>query len=51
MLDDEGLAAELTAAAGLAAQAVAERIRRLVLDFADSPQRDDMAILAIRLGG
>jgi serine phosphatase RsbU (regulator of sigma subunit) len=51
MLDDEGLAAELRAAAGLPAQAVAERIRRLVLDFAPAPQRDDMAVLAIRLGG
>ena len=51
MLDDEGLATELRAAAGLPAQAVAERIRRLVLDFAPAPQRDDMAVLAIRLGG
>ncbi|HEX4978147.1 MAG TPA: SpoIIE family protein phosphatase [Nocardioides sp.] len=51
MLDDEGLAEELRAAAGLTAQAVAERIRTLVLDFAPAPQRDDMAVLAIRLGG
>jgi len=51
MLEDEGLAEELRATAGLPAQAVAERIRRLVLDFAQTPQRDDMAVLAIRLGG
>lgn len=51
MLDDQGLARELQSASGLPAQAVAERIRRLVLDFAPAPQRDDMAVLAIRLGG
>lgn len=51
ILDDAGLAAELRAVAGMPAQAVAERIRRLVLDFAPTPQRDDMAVLAIRLGG
>lgn len=51
MIDDQGLAEELRTAAALPAQAVAERIRRLVLDFATAPQRDDMAVLAIRLGG
>jgi len=51
MLDDEGLLAELREASGLPAQAVADRVRRAVLDFGSAPQRDDMAILAIRLGG
>lgn len=50
MLDDEGVAAELATASHLPAQAVAERIRRLVMDFTDQPPHDDMAILAIRVG-
>lgn len=51
MLGEEGLEAELAAAAGLPPQAVAERLRRLVLDFVDAPQLDDMAILVIRVPG
>jgi hypothetical protein len=31
------------------AQAVAERVRRLVVNFTDQPQHDDMAILALRM--
>lgn len=49
MLEEEGLAADLTEAGNLPAQAVAERIRRLVGDFAPGPQADDMAVLAIRV--
>jgi serine phosphatase RsbU (regulator of sigma subunit) len=49
MLDDDGVAAELSRAGDLPAQAVAERLRRLVVDFADVPQSDDMAILALRI--
>ena len=49
MLEEEGLAADLTEAENLPAQAVAERIRRLVGDFAPGPQADDMAVLAIRV--
>ena len=50
MLEEEGLRADLAAAGGdLPAQAVAERIRRLVGDFAPGPQVDDMAVLAIRV--
>ncbi|MGZ4597237.1 MAG: SpoIIE family protein phosphatase [Actinomycetes bacterium] len=49
MLDDDGVAAELARAGDLPAQAVAERLRRLVVDFTDAPQIDDMAILAIRV--
>jgi hypothetical protein len=30
------------------AQAVAERIRRLVVDYAHTPQSDDMAVLVLR---
>ena len=44
-----GLAADLTEAGNLPAQAVAERIRRLVGDFAPGPQTDDMAVLMIRV--
>lgn len=50
MLEEAGLIAELRQVGNLPAQAVAERIRRLVVEFTSSPQRDDMAILAIRLG-
>ena len=49
MLGEQGLDAELAAMVDLPAQAVAERIRRLAVDFSDTPQRDDMAILAIRV--
>lgn len=50
MLGEDGLMDDLRGAAHLPAQAVADRVRRLVLDFASTPQTDDMAILAIRLG-
>lgn len=49
MLDDQGVATELASASRLPAQAVAERIRRLVVDFTHEPPHDDMAVLAIRL--
>jgi serine phosphatase RsbU (regulator of sigma subunit) len=49
MLEEEGLRADLAQAGNLPAQAVAERIRRLVGDFAPDPQADDMAVLAIRV--
>ncbi len=51
MLEETGLADALQQLGRIPAQAVADRIRALVLDFAPSPQMDDMAILAIRLGG
>lgn len=50
MLDDAGVAADLARAGELPAQAIAERLRRLAVDFADSPQSDDIAILALRVG-
>lgn len=50
MLGDDGVAADLATAGDLRAQGVAERLRRLAVDFADSPQRDDIAILALRVG-
>jgi hypothetical protein len=34
----------------LSAQAVAERIRRLVVEFAPTAPRDDMAVLVLRIG-
>ncbi len=49
MLEEEGLGADLAQVGDLPAQAVAERIRRLVGDFAPGPQVDDMAVLAIRV--
>ena len=49
MLGEGGLADELARMAQLPAQAVAERIRRLVLEFSAEPQQDDMAIMAIRV--
>ena len=50
MLGEEGvLEAELAASVGLPAQTVADRVRRLVLDFVPGAHRDDMAILALRV--
>jgi serine phosphatase RsbU (regulator of sigma subunit)/anti-sigma regulatory factor (Ser/Thr protein kinase) len=49
MLGDDGLEAELAQAVGLSAQAVADRVRRLVTDFAPTAPADDMAVLAIRV--
>ena len=51
MLDDHGVSGELARVGDLPAQAVAERLRRLVVEFAPSPQSDDIAILALRIGG
>lgn len=48
MLDDEGVADELARCVDLPAQAVAERLLRLVEEFGHEPQQDDMAILALR---
>lgn len=49
MLGADGVARELAATAGMPAQAVAEQVRRLAVDYSTAPQRDDMAILAIRV--
>lgn len=49
MLGEEGFADALVQAAHLPAQSVAERISRMVAEFTDAPQHDDMAILAIRV--
>jgi len=51
MLDDDGVVADLVGAGELPAQTVAERLRRLVVEFTARPQRDDMAILVLRIGG
>ena len=48
MLGDDGVAAELTALVGHPSQAVADGLRRAVVDYAATPQQDDMAVLAIR---
>jgi serine phosphatase RsbU (regulator of sigma subunit)/anti-sigma regulatory factor (Ser/Thr protein kinase) len=51
MLGEDGLATELaTIGASLPAQAVAERVRRLVVEFAPEAPRDDMAVLVLRIG-
>jgi len=50
MLGDDGVAAELEAARTLPAQAVADRLRRAVVEFAADPHRDDLAILVLRMG-
>jgi serine phosphatase RsbU (regulator of sigma subunit) len=49
MVGEEGLGVELSHAAHLPAQAVADRIRQLVLDFTAEPPQDDMAILVVRI--
>jgi PAS domain S-box-containing protein len=49
MLGEGPFSEELAQTAHLPAQAAAERIRRLVADFTDAPQHDDMAIMAIRI--
>ena len=49
MLEEGGLMAELAKVGDLPAQVVAERIRRLVAEFTEEPQADDMAVLAIRV--
>ncbi|NUS51706.1 MAG: SpoIIE family protein phosphatase, partial [Nocardioidaceae bacterium] len=49
MLGEDGLADELVATAALPAQHVADRVRRLVLDFVSGPHSDDMAVLALRV--
>ncbi|WP_193241471.1 ATP-binding SpoIIE family protein phosphatase [Streptomyces phaeolivaceus] len=49
MFDDEdGLALALSGCAGLDAQLIAERIRRLVHEFGDRPPDDDLALLVLR---
>jgi serine phosphatase RsbU (regulator of sigma subunit) len=51
MIGEEGLETELaTAGTSLSAQAVAERVRRLVMEFAPEAPRDDMAVLVLRVG-
>ncbi|MFC9426540.1 SpoIIE family protein phosphatase [Streptomyces sp. NPDC056987] len=49
MLDDgDGLARALAGCAGLTAQGVAERIRRAVHEFAETPPGDDLALLVLQ---
>ncbi len=49
MLGEEGFAGHLSETTHLPAQAVADRVRRVVAEFSDDPQHDDMAVLAIRI--
>ncbi|WP_203732666.1 SpoIIE family protein phosphatase [Streptomyces sp. SID12501] len=52
--DGDGLATALADCAGLNAQLIAERIRRLVHEFGEKPPEDDLALLVLQaetLGG
>jgi len=49
MLGEDGLRSALAQVGDLPAQAVADRVRRLVGDFAADPPADDMAVLALRI--
>jgi len=46
--DGDGLASALVGCAGLSAQQIAERIRRLVHEFGEKPPEDDLALLVIQ---
>ncbi|MFF3482063.1 SpoIIE family protein phosphatase [Streptomyces sp. NPDC002701] len=46
--DDNGLAAALAGCAGLSADLIAERIRRLVHEFGARPPEDDLALLVLQ---
>ncbi|CAM5295029.1 hypothetical protein STENM36S_02312 [Streptomyces tendae] len=46
--DGDGLAAALAGCAGLDAELVAERIRRLVHEFGPRPPEDDLALLVLQ---
>ncbi|WP_405877608.1 SpoIIE family protein phosphatase [Streptomyces sp. NBC_00005] len=49
MFDDaDGLSTALTGCAGLSAELIAERIRRLVHEFGGRPPEDDMALLVLQ---
>ncbi|MDQ1615026.1 MAG: hypothetical protein QOJ60_965 [Actinomycetota bacterium] len=47
MLGEEGVAAVLESAAGVPAAALARRLQTAVTDFAETPPRDDLAILVL----
>lgn len=46
--DGDGLATALTGCAGLSAELIAERIKRLVHEFGGRPPEDDMALLVLQ---
>ncbi|SEN26444.1 Serine phosphatase RsbU, regulator of sigma subunit [Actinacidiphila rubida] len=46
--DDDGLAAALSACTGLGAAGVAERLRKAVHDFDETPPADDLALLVLQ---
>ncbi|WP_344396877.1 SpoIIE family protein phosphatase [Streptomyces vastus] len=46
--DSEGLATVLSGCAGLSAELIAERIRRLVHEFGPKPPEDDLALLVLQ---
>ncbi|MFE2421093.1 SpoIIE family protein phosphatase [Streptomyces hokutonensis] len=46
--DGDGLAAALVGCAGLSAELIAERIKRLVHEFGGRPPEDDMALLVLQ---
>ena len=46
--DSDGLATALAGCAGLSAELIAERIRRLVHEFGTKPPEDDLALLVLQ---
>ncbi|MFC5255223.1 PP2C family protein-serine/threonine phosphatase, partial [Streptomyces cinereospinus] len=46
--DEDGLAAALAGCAGMSAELIAERIRRLVHEFGGRPPEDDLALLVLQ---
>lgn len=46
--DGDGLATALAGCAGLNAELIAERIRRLVHEFSGRPPEDDLALLVLQ---
>lgn len=46
--DEDGLADALEGCAGLDAELIAERIKRLVHEFGERPPEDDLALLVLQ---
>jgi sigma-B regulation protein RsbU (phosphoserine phosphatase) len=51
LFGEERLAAVLAGCAGSDAETVAEAIQRALLDFAEGPRRDDVAVLVLSVEG
>jgi serine phosphatase RsbU (regulator of sigma subunit) len=51
LFGEERLMHLLRSCAGLEAQAVAEKVRDVVLEYGEGPPRDDLAVLVLRIPG